>query len=219
MQSSWSVLTIILHISKSCGLLEEHDPTLFESSHGHVPTWSGGCHWSFSVEPQSRGCLCWAHRKLIPCLVLLLSGSYGHFICVKQVMQSPEAVSISESATSSLDESESDEAWSLVLLKLPAAVASSGSAVALVGLEGQLVGSCPCCCLKLDPAYSTNLHVSLPPCTELCSVLALTSWESSCHKWLPSEPLEECSHFCMWGWQGAQQMCTLPGECLQRDIQ
>ena len=34
----------------------------------------------------------------------------------EQVMQSPEAVSMSELTTSSLDESESDEAWSLVLL-------------------------------------------------------------------------------------------------------
>ena len=54
----------------------------------------------------------------------------------EQVMQSPEAVSVSELAISSLDESESDEAWSLVLLKLPATVLSSGSAVALFGLEG-----------------------------------------------------------------------------------
>ena len=52
-------------------------------------------------------------------------------------MQSLEAVSISESATFSLDKSGSDEAWSPVLLQLPTTVPLSGSTVALDGLGGE----------------------------------------------------------------------------------
>ena len=44
----------------------------------------------------------------------------------EHVMQSPEAVSKLESATFSLDESESDEVLSPVLCELPAAVPLSG---------------------------------------------------------------------------------------------
>ena len=94
---------------------------------------------------------------------LLLGGSYSHFVS-EQVKQSVEAVCISELATSSLGKCESDEAGSLILLELPAAVPSSGSAVALVGCEGDwkvpalIVQSwvqplvpfqaCPCCLMQ-----------------------------------------------------------------------
>ena len=77
-------------------------------------------------------------------------------------MQSPEAVSRSESSTFSLDDCESHEAWSPLLFKLPVTVPPSGSMVALVGLEGGLAGSCSCCS-KLGPASGTNLDVFLSP--------------------------------------------------------
>ena len=56
--------------------------------------------------------------------------------------------------------------------------------VALVGLEKGLLGSCPCCWLKLSPASSNNLGVSSSPIAELCSLLPwlLGSWHGSfCH--------------------------------------
>ena len=77
-------------------------------------------------------------------------------------MQSPEAVSMLESATFSLDDSKSNEAWSPVIFELPATVPSSGSMVTLVGLEEGLAGYCPCCS-KPGPASSTNLDVFLLP--------------------------------------------------------
>ena len=65
-------------------------------------------------------------------------------------MQSPEAVSMSELSTFSLDDSGSEEAWSLVLFELPATVPSSRSTVVLVGLEEHP-------CSKLGLASGTNL--------------------------------------------------------------
>ena len=112
-------------------------------------------------------------------------------------MQSPEAVSILESATFSLGDSESNEAWPLVLFELPATVPSLGSMVALVGLEGGLAGSCPHCS-KLGPASSTNSGMSLSPQAELCSLLTSTTWELMqvlLLQWSSSELLEELSCF------------------------
>ena len=131
----------------------------------------------------------------------------------KHVKLSPEDDSISESATFCLDASESDEAtlWlallslslPLVLLKVPTTVPLSGSAVALVGLEGGLIGSCPCGS-EVGLASCTHSGVSSSPCVELCSLLTLTSWEPTricllCQS--PSVPLEEWFHFSAWGWQ------------------
>ena len=81
----------------------------------------------------------------------------------EHVMQSPEAVSKSESATSSLDESESDQAW-------------SGSATPLVGLEDGLAGFCPHCWL-LGPASGTDFGMIPSPHVELYSLLTSTSGE------------------------------------------
>ena len=107
--------------------------------------------------------------------------------------QSPEAVPRSDSYIFSLNDSESEEAWSPVLFELLAAVPSSRSMVALVGLEGGLTGSCPCC-LKLVPVPNINSCMLSLPWTELCSLLALTSWESTwvlLLSWLLSQLLEE----------------------------
>ena len=54
----------------------------------------------------------------------------------QQERQSSEAVSKSESAMFPLDEPESEYVWSPVLLELPVAALSSGSARGLMGLEG-----------------------------------------------------------------------------------
>ena len=61
--------------------------------------------------------------------------------------------------------------------------------------------------------------ISSLPCAELCSLLASTSWESKwvlLSQWLPSELLEEWSHFFCVGWQWTQQMGAQLGECQQR---
>ena len=53
----------------------------------------------------------------------------------KQVRQSPEALSKSESAMFPLDEPESKDAWYPVLFELPTATSSSGLARTLKGLD------------------------------------------------------------------------------------
>ena len=73
----------------------------------------------------------------------------------EHVTQSLEAVSMTESSMFPLGELESDEAWSPVLHGLSAAVLSSGSAMALVGLEWGLAGSCSLCS-ELGPASITS---------------------------------------------------------------
>ena len=125
----------------------------------------------------------------------------------EQVTQSWEADSRSELATFSLDASKSDEVplWlvllslsrSLVLLKASSTVPLSGSVVAVVGLQGRLVGFCPCGS-ELGLISNANADVFSLPCVELCLLLALTSWELTwvlLSWWLLSEPLEEQSYF------------------------
>ena len=88
---------------------------------------------------------------------------------------------------------ESKEVWSLVRFALLAAVPSSRLVVSLVGLEGGLTGSFPCC-LKMVPVPSINSWVPSPPNAELCSFWASTSWELTqvlLLWWLLSELLEE----------------------------
>ena len=79
-------------------------------------------------------------------------------------------------------------------------VASPGSAVALFGLEGGQIGSCPCGS-ELGLASGANSGISSSPFVELCSLLTLTSWESTwvcLLHWSLRAPLEEWSHFfCM----------------------
>ena len=146
----------------------------------------------------------------------------------KQGRQSSEADSISELATFSLDASESEEvplwlvllslSWSPVLLKASPTVPSSGSVAALVGLEGGLIGSCPCG-LELGLISDANVDVSPSPCVEVCSLLALTSWESTwvlLSWWSLRKLLEEQSHFFCVGQQWTQQMGSHPRECQQR---
>ena len=114
----------------------------------------------------------WASVQMLPlfCLqdALTLLQYFLWAVCVdtssvsEHMIQSPEAVSKLESATFFLDELESNEAWSPVLHELPAAVPSSGSVMALVGLEGGLVGF-HLHCSELGPAFSTSLCVFLSP--------------------------------------------------------
>ena len=84
----------------------------------------------------------------------------------EQERQSPEAVSKSESAMFPLHEPDSEDVQCPVLLELPAAVPVSGSAGALMGLDGGLEDSC--------------LH-----CLELGLVLI---WACSHH------PMQSCVH-------------------------
>ena len=60
------------------------------------------------------------------------------------------------------------------------------------------------------------------PVVELCSLLTLTSWESTqIHLlgWSPNALLEEQSTFSLWGWQWIQQMGIPPGNANKGDIQ
>ena len=67
---------------------------------------------------------------------------------------------MSESSTLPLDNSELEEARSLVLLGLPSTVPHTRPMVALGG-QGGLAGSCtPCSELGLGPVSRTNLGVS-----------------------------------------------------------
>ena len=137
MQSSLSVLTIILHIPKelwSSTRAQSHSVLMLLWSYPHTSWWLLLILFSWpSVQRLPLLSLQEAHTLL------------WHFLWVVHMAtssvsehetQSPEAVSISESSTFSIDDSESEDAWSPVLFELPAAVPSSVSMVALVGLEG-----------------------------------------------------------------------------------
>ena len=151
-----------------------------------------------------------------PLLVLLPGGLHGHFICVWGSDAVPEVVSISELTMSSLDESESDEDWSLVLLKLPTAVPSSGSVVTLFGLEGGLVGSCSCC---LKPSFQYQFgHVLIILCravfTPSFNLLGVDMGPliAMIIEWTAGRVVS----LFVWGWQETQQMGPPPGKCLHR---
>ena len=108
------------------------------------------------------------------------------------------------------------DAW--YFLEASSTVPSSGSVVALVGLEGGLVGSCTCGS-ELGLTSYANACVSSSPCVELCSLLDSTSWESTwvlLSWWLPSQLLGDGPTFSVWGQQWTQQMGALLGECQQR---
>ena len=164
MQNSWLVLTANFYISKE----------LWSSIRAHfhsVLMLSWSCpqmSWQLSLILFG-----WASVQILPLLSLqeaktlflyFLGAVHTDTSSVSEhKMQSPEAVSWLESSTFSLDDSKSEKAWSAVLFELPAAVPSSGLMVALVGLEGGLTSSCPCC-LKLVPVSSINLCMPSLPC-------------------------------------------------------
>ena len=212
MQSNWSILTVILHISKELWSSLRVLSHSVQMTSRPVPTQALHqlpIHLSWASDqrlPLSR--LHESHTLFLYFLweVLMVTSSMS-----KQVAQSPEADSISELTTFSPDMSELDEVplwlvllsltWSQVLLEAFPTVPSSGSTVALVGLEGGLVGSCPCG-LELGLTLNATVGVSSSPCVELCSLLALTSWESTyvlLSQWSPSNPLGEWGNApCKW---------------------
>ena len=207
MWSSWSILTTTWCISKELWYPARAQSHSF---------WMLSCpHMIWWLLPIL---FCWASVQRLPLLSLQEAHTlFWYFFCtvLGHMMQSLEAVSISELASSSIDKSESDEAWSLVFLDLPATAALSGSAVAVIGLEEGLVGSCPCCQIKPGPTYSTNLGMFLLHCAELCSLLASISWELTwviLLQWSASEPLEEWSHFFFMGMaRNSANMCLTWG--------
>ena len=163
-------------------------------------------------SPTLADCLCSVYRKP----VLLVGSLYRHFICVWAWDAVSRGCVLSESSTFSLDDSESEEAWSPVLFKFPATVQSSRSMVTLVGLEGELAG-CYSHCSKLGPAFSTNLGMFLLPQAELCSPQPLGSWYwSSCHVDCWVNHWKSGPTSLGWGWHWTQEMGTPLGECLQR---
>ena len=129
------------------------------------------------VEPQTRGCPCLGYRKLVPSSCT----SCGWFwwlpnLCLSKWHNFWRLTLISESTTFSLDAFELDEvplwlvllslSWSPVLLEASPTVPSSGSVVALIGLEGGLVGSCPCGS-ELGLTSNANAGMFSSPCVEL----------------------------------------------------
>ena len=89
----------------------------------------------------------------------------------EQERQSPEAVSRSKSAEFPLDEPESEDAWSLVLLELHATVSSSGLVSPPMGLDEGLKDS-HLCCPKQVLVSGVKLGVWSSPCVKLCSLPA-----------------------------------------------
>ena len=218
MQNSWSVLTIILHISKEM--------------------WSSARAHSCSILTLLWSCLHMAWQLLLILfswasdqrLLLGLQEAYVLFwyflqaVCIvtssvsEHMMQSLEAASISELATFSLDKPESDEAWYPGFLDLSATVPSSGSVMALDGLEWGLVGSCPCCS-KLGSASGTNSGVSCHPVQS-----SVHSWPQPLGSWHRSSCLDDSWVICrkssptysMWCQQWTLQMGAPLGECQQK---
>ena len=94
----------------------------------------------------------------------------------EQEKQSPEAVSRSESTELPLDELESEDTWSLVLLELPATTSSLGSASPPAGLEEGLEDSHHAC-LETGLVSGVGSGVWLLPHVKLCSLPTLTSGE------------------------------------------
>ena len=72
--------------------------------------------------------------------------------------QSPETVSRSASAKFPLDELESEDTWSPVLLEFPVAALSLGSAGLLLGLEEELEDSHLCC---LEPILVSGVKLGI----------------------------------------------------------
>ena len=94
----------------------------------------------------------------------------------EQERQSPEAVSRLESITFPLDELESGDAWSPVLLELPGAASSLGLAGPPVGLEEGLEESHLC---SPEPVLVSGVKFSVwsSPCVDLCSLPTSTYGE------------------------------------------
>ena len=186
-QSTWSVLTIILSNLKglwSSSGAQFHPILMISSSCPHPACWPSPIHLSWASDQRSLFPRIQEFHTLFLYffqVILMVTSSVS-----EHMNQSPEADSISEMATFTLDASESDEAplwlallslsWSPVLIEVPTTVQLPGWAVALFGLESVLLGSCLCGSV-LDLASSANLGVSSSTFVELCSLLTSTSWE------------------------------------------
>ena len=156
MQSSWLVLTVIFCILKelqcSAGV-HFHSFLKLSWLYPHMSWWLSLIIFSWaSVLGLPLFNLQEAHTLFLYFLWTILTDNSS---VSEHETQSPEAMFRSELSTFSLDNSEFKDIWSLVLFKLPAAVQSSGSMVALVGLEGGLTSSHPCCS-KMVPVPSIN---------------------------------------------------------------
>ena len=94
----------------------------------------------------------------------------------EQERQSSEAVSRLESTKHPLDDMESEDTWSLVVLELLATASSSGSASPLVGLvEG--LGHSHCCFPESVLVSGVGLGIWSSPHVELCSLPTSTAGE------------------------------------------
>ena len=137
MFSSWSVLTIIFYISKELQSSTRAQPPLCFNALMVMSTHilaTVNDPFQLSLHPESS--FAQSTGSQYPFLVFLWADHTDTSFVSEHKMQSPEAVSMLESSTFSLDKSESEEAWSLELLELPGRVPFSRSMVAPVGLEG-----------------------------------------------------------------------------------
>ena len=96
----------------------------------------------------------------------------------QQERQSPEAASRSKSAEFPLDELESEDAWSPVLLELPVTASSSGLASHPMGLEEGQEDSHLCC---PEPVLVSGIKWSIwsSPHMEVCSLPTSTPGEAT----------------------------------------
>ena len=178
MWSNWSVLTIIFTSQRSCSFPQEQDPTLFKCSYGHVPTNPGDCYWSFSVQPPYRDCLCSVYRKP----VLSSCNSCRQFVwkpwlCLNMrcsVLRLCPCRSHPYSTLMTLSLRTPDCQHSLSFH--PQSCLPDWWWPSWTG--GRTDRFLPIL-LKLVPVPSIHSGMFSPPCVELCSLLALTSWEST----------------------------------------
>ena len=129
--------------------------------------------------------------QLTGCPYPFLCGAYGHLLCVGagcvqvRVSYIPPWQALVQRC---LISSTLWASFSCPIIRICKGPEGTGS-----GLEDSCL-----CWSKLGPVFSINSGVQSLPCLELCSLLALTSWELT-HVLLPwqllNEPLGEWSHF------------------------
>ena len=187
--------------------------------HMVVPTWPASCCYPFHLSLRPEAAFAEPTGSSHPFPGLLLGGAYGHFVCVRTCdVVSRSCVHIR------VDRVLPGKVWFRWDLITSTPQTSYHSTIIRISGDSRLdwkglVGSCSCCCLKLGPASGTNFGMSSSPCAEICSLLALTSWELTWDFfswWSLTRLLEKQSHTLCAGMVNNWQMGIPLGKCLQR---
>ena len=212
MQSSWSVLTVIFCMSK-----ELQSST---RAHFHSVLWlSGSCphtSWLLLLILFS-----WASIQRLPFLSLHVGSLYGHHFCVwawDGISRGCVHVRVIHIlpwwlwVQGGMIPSTLQAPCHSPILHIKGGAGWTG---------GGLTGSCPHC-LELVPVAGINLGVSLLPCTELCKLLVLTSWELTqillLHWWASKLLWEWSCFFCVEMAMNSANGCPHWGSAYQGDI-